>query len=384
MMRARCNEPHQRPTSQAFLRDARLRDVAASKAALVILILTVCMSSTPLLAQGSFQLLAAPGGLRGTLVGNNYVNTFGAMNALGIGTPQTGLTLATLSNGALYFTPYIVQFSGLPNGHKASLTAYVSTNFAHPSALIIQNCPDTATCTSAGGFSAMSTSAAAPSVVVPAPGIGNNVNVNAGLGIFIPDNNGAGAFSGVDNGAVISFRMTDLSTNNVVATAIFTFTATPSTQVQTAVQLTLATAPGGLAVQPAGDYQMAFGNVNGLGIGPGAGLTTVAAAGGTIYSTPYLLQPVFSDFTSTTATLKVFTSTNFAHPTSLILEDAAVAAGPYSIISATAGTPTIMTGSAANRSTITRYLGLLVSNANGAGVFAGNDSATLTFTMTVP
>jgi len=383
MMRARCNEPHQRPTSQAFLRDARLRDVATPKAALIILVLTVFMA-TPALGQGSFQLLGAPGGLRGTLVGNDYVNTFGAMNALGIGAPQTGLTLTTLSNGALYFTPYIVQFAGLPNGHTAGLTAYVSTNFAHPSALIVQNCPDTATCTSAGGFSAMSTSAAVPSVVVPSPGIGNNVNVTGGLGIFVPDNNGAGAFSGVDNGAVITFRMTDLNTNTVVATAIFTFNATPSTQVQTAVQLTLATAAGGLTVQPAGDYQMAFGNVNGLGIGPGAGLTTVAAAGGTIYSTPYLLQPVFSDFTSTTATLKVFASTNFAHPTSLILEDAAVATGPYAAISIAAGAPTTMTSAAADRSTITRFLGLLVSNANGAGVFAGNDSATLTFTITVP
>jgi len=93
---------------------------------------------------------------------------------------------------------------------------------------------------------------------------------------------------------------------------------------------------------------MAFGNVNGLGVGPGAGLTTVAAAGGVIYSTPYLLNPAYGDFTSTTA-----------------------------------ATPTVITTTAADRSSITRYLGLFVG-LNTAAPFIGTDSATLTYTMTVP
>jgi hypothetical protein len=129
---------------------------------------------------------------------------------------------------------------------------------------------------------------------------------------------------------------------------------------------------------------MNFGNVNGLGFGPGAGLTTVAAAGGVVYSTPYLLQPVFTDFTSTTATIKVFVSTNFAHPAALVARDAAASAGPYNNIGTTAGTATQITNTAANRSSITRFLGLFVSNVNGAASFRGNDNATLTFTLTVP
>jgi hypothetical protein len=33
---------------------------------------------------------------------------------------------------------------------------------------------------------------------------------------------------------------------------------------------------------------------------------------------------------------------------------------------------------------VTPYLGLFVSNVNGAGAFNGSDSATLTYTLTVP
>jgi hypothetical protein len=150
------------------------------------------------------------------------------------------------------------------------------------------------------------------------------------------------------------------------------------------VRLTLATATGGLTITPGADFSMNFGNVNGLGFGPGAGLTTIAATGGVVYSTPYVLQPAFSAFRSTTATIKTFVSTTFAHPTILILRDAAASAGPYNNIGTTTGTATQITNTAADRSSITRFLGLFVSNANGATAFQGSDSATLTFTMTVP
>ena len=63
------------------------------------------------------------------------------------------------------------------------------------------------------------------------------------------------------------------------------------------MRLTLATATGGLTISPGADFSMDFGSVNGLGFSPSAGLTTVAATGGVVYSTPYLLQPAFSAFT---------------------------------------------------------------------------------------
>jgi hypothetical protein len=124
--------------------------------------------------------------------------------------------------------------------------------------------------------------------------------------------------------------------------------------------------------------------VNGLGIG--ATIPTVAAAGGIIYSTPYYLNTAFTDFTSTSATIKVCVSSNFGHPTVLQLDDAAAATGPYNAIStncAGAG-PTQITTLAADRGQITSYLGLFVALNNGASPFLGTDTATLTYTMTVP
>jgi hypothetical protein len=261
------------------------------------------------------------------------------------------------------------------------LTVHVSTNFTHPLAQVLQNCPSTAACNTSGGYSNMAT-AGPPSIVIAS--MGNNT-ATVGLGIFLPDNDGASAFTGPDTTGVITLTMADVSSPNVaLQTATLAFNSAPSNTVQDAVQLTLSTAAGGLAVTPASDYSMNFGFVNGLGFGPGAGLTTTAVAGGVVYSTPYLLKPVFTDFSSTTATIKVFVSTNFAHPTLLKMQDAAASAGPFTIMGLTAGTATQITTTAANRSSITRFLGLFVSNLNGATSFRGADAATLTFTLTVP
>jgi hypothetical protein len=207
--------------------------------------------------------------------------------------------------------------------------------------------------------------------------------VTAGLGIFLPDNNGASAFTGLDT-VRLSLTMTDLTNNQVIGTIQIRLNSPQGETVQSAVRLTLGAAAGGLTVTPAADYSVNFGNVNGLGFGPGAGLTTVSAAGGAIYSTPYLLQPAFSAFTSTTATIKTFVSTNFAHPTILVLRDAASSPGPYTNIGTSAATATQITNTAADRSSITRFLGLFVSNINGGTAFRGSDSATVTFTLTVP
>ena len=313
--------------------------------------------------------------------GRTHSGQFGTMNALGIGTPGTGVTVIPLTNGALYLTHYQITISGLPNPHRGAVTAFVNSNFTHPAALIMQSCPSSSACNTSGSFSAISLLAAAPTTVVAAPGISNQT-VTAGLAIFVPDNNGAASFTGVDT-ARITLTAKDTTNNKNFATAEIRLDTPVGETIQDAVRLTLASATGGLTITPGTDYSMDFGRVNGLGFGPGAGVTTVAAAGGVVYSTPYLLQPAFSAFRSTTATIKTF-STTFAHPTILILRDAAAAAGPYNNIGTTAGTATQITSTAANRSSITRFLGLFVSNTNGATAFQGSDSATLTFTMTVP
>jgi len=327
--------------------------------------------------------LGSAGGLTLTAVGGNYTAAFGTMNALGVGAPSAGLTVIKLSNGALYYTPYQLSVTGgLSGTDTAYVTAYLSANFLHSAALVVESCPSTSGCNASGNYSAMSTNLLSHTPVVPQPGMPKNSPATAGIAIFLPDNNGASAYTGSTDIAVITFTAYKNSDNSVIDTTTLTLN---SNTVQDAVQFQLGTAVSGLTVTPASDYSMNFGNVNALGIGPSAGLTTSAQAGGIIYSTPYNLLPVFSDFSSTTARDKVCVSTTFTHSAILQLEDSSTgSSGTFSNISTACGAATSLMGSAANRSTITRYLGLFVSNVNGATAFNGTDTATLTYTLTVP
>jgi len=345
------------------------------RAALAVLMLAAMFTATAAKAQ-TITLLSAGGA---TIAGgtNVYTSSFGNMNALGAGTAGAGMSVTSMSNGALYYTEFQMHAAGIA-GRTGTVTAYVSTNFTHTPAVTMYACPSSLTCTSSANYSVLSTSAAAPTTL-GGPGMANNSSVTGGLAIFVPDNDGASAFAGT-NTVTITFTLT--RSGNPVRTDTATLTITAVTQ--TAVQLTLGTAPGGATIAAGSDFSLNFGNVNGLGIGPAGGLTATSVAGGYVYSTPYLLQPAFAELSSTTATIKVAVSTNFAHPTQLILQDATASAGPFTAIPISPATARTLTSTAADRSPITRYLGLFVSNANGPTIYTGSDNATLTFTLTVP
>jgi hypothetical protein len=316
-----------------------------------------------------------------------YTAGFGNVNGLGVGVPGAGITVLTtgVAGGVLYTTPYNLVISGLTLGRTATVDAYVSVNFAHPAILILRSCPYGGSCGSAASYTTISLVAGSRTPII-STGVGNGT-YTAYLGLFVSATNGASAFTGTDSASVI-FRAT--RTGGTTRTATLNLT-NPIQNVQTAVRLLLATAPSGLTVSPGADYAMNFGNVNGLGLGtPSAGLTVVSAMGGVIYSTPYLVQPSFSSFVQTTASVKVYVRTDFVHPGALELRDAAAAGGPYTAISKLSGSPTPITSSASSGSTLTRYLGLFVSATSGAGAFPGSaggsasDNATLTYTLTVP
>jgi hypothetical protein len=329
-------------------------------------------------ANQTFILQTAPGGASITGTTPSYTTSFGNLDALAVGTPAVGVTAIPVSNGVIYYSAVNFVMGNLNGHHQGIISAYVSSNFTHPTAMILESCASNATCTTSTGYTTLSTSAGSPTTIVPQ--MPENSTTTAYIAIFVPDNNGPGAFSGTDS-ATVTFVGTDFQNGQPLNSVTLRFN---SQSLVTAVQLTLASATGGLTISPASDYSMNFGAVNGLGVGPGAGLTVVSAAGGNIYSTPYTLTPVFSNFTSTTGTLKVAVSTNFAHSSVLIMQTAAAAAGPYSPISTTVATPTQITNGATSRTAVTPYLGLFVSSLNGAGAFNGADSATLTFTLTVP
>ncbi|HYY69970.1 MAG TPA: hypothetical protein VE734_09565 [Terriglobales bacterium] len=310
----------------------------------------------------------------------NFNINLGTVNGLGIGSPGSGVSIITtaVSNGALYTSPYSIFLTGWGSSAAVQVTAYVSTNFAHPAVLVAKSCATNTSCSVSTNFTTVSTSSSSPTLVTSAT-VPNNSTVTATIGTLVGAVNGASAFTGTD-WVTLTYKATDLNNTSHTATATFT----PNMTEQTAVQLTLASAPSGLTISPASDYSTNYGSVNGLGISPASGLSVVSASGGVIYTTPYVITPSFSNFTSTSGTVKAYVSSNFAHAAILALEDATASGGPYTAISTSSGSPSVFTTSAASATALTRYLGLFTSNANGASAFTGADTATLTYTLTVP
>jgi hypothetical protein len=346
------------------------------------LLIVAMLLATPLVGAITLQIQQGSGGIVISGTHPNYSGTLGNVNGLGVGTPSGGVSLITagVTGGVLYTTPYVLNISGMSGTGIATVTAYVSSNFAHPAILILYSCPINTSCTTFNNFSVLSTSAAAPTTIIPSPGVGNNTSSTATLGLFVANSNGAGAFTG-SNSATITFVAKRTSNGNTDTVTL----ALNNETVQTAVQLLMAAA-GGLPITAGSgtDYAMNFGNVNGLGIAPPTGLTVTSVSGGVVYATPYLLQPTFSSFASTTGTLKTYVSTDFAHNSVLQLDAATAIGGPFTAISKSSATQTVLTSSVTSATNFTSYLGLFVSNVNGAGAFTGADNATLTYTLTVP
>lgn len=352
---------------------------------LATLSLACALDPAGLVLGQDIALSTAPGGM--AIIGlTPYRGGFGNVNGLGVGAPGAGINMnnSGVTGGAFYWSPISLTVTG----GTAVVRAYIYTDFSHPATLILSAC-SSGPCSSYSSYTSISKIAGSPTTIIAPPGAAANTAVTIGIGLFVASTNGGGAFSGTDV-AVIRFNVYD-TTGTSLITGHNLRLNNPFETVQTAVQLLLSTASGGLPVSPASDFSMNYGNVNGQGIGaPAPGLTIVPAAGGVTYSTPYQMQPSFSSLTSTTGSVSAYVSSGFAHPSSLILQDSASAGGPYASISTLGGSPTPITASAASGSTITRYLGLFVSNANGPGAFPGTsgasgaDSAVLTYTLTVP
>ena len=371
-------------TSSVAIPGNSRRGLLRSWLAFVVFSLISLLESPTALAADKVNLGTDPAGITLTTIGNNYTASFGTMNALGVGTPATNVNTIQLTTGTIYYTYYDVIMQKVTGGDAAYVTAYVSANFGNTSAMVLESCPYPSSCNASGNYTAMSTNSGAPTNIVPSPGLVQGKTAKIGLAIYLPDNDGASAYTGsLLSNVTITYTAINFNTGTTIGT--FTLSLTLNT-VQDAVQLTLGQATGGLLPVPGSDYSMNFGNVNGLGISPGAGLTTSTpnGGGGIIYSTPYLIQPAFSDWMNTTATIKICVSKTFTHSTILIPQDSVTgAAGSFSAITTTCNGSTI-TASAADRSPITRYLGLFVSNINGGSAFTGGDTATITYTMTVP
>lgn len=243
-----------------------VRPLHRAARAVAMAFVIVCGSPARLKSVVTLSLSSGAGGVTISGTRPNYVAGFGNVNGLGVGTPGAGVTVITtgVAGGVLYTTPYNIVISGMNAAHYATVSVYVSTNFARPTLLILESCYPSSGCTSAASYTTISTSAATPTPIIISPGIKNST-VTASLGLFVANSNGAGVAAGAET-ATLTFTATDL--NNGRTSTVTLNLNNPSENLQTAVQLLLATAPSGLTISPASDFSTNYGNVNGLGIGP--------------------------------------------------------------------------------------------------------------------
>ena len=167
-----------------------------------------------------------------------------------------------------------------------------------------------------------------------------------------------------------------------------------SVTVQKAISLTLSTdtqctiSPG--AAPP--DYTMNFGTVDALAINaPSCGAKYAPTTPGTsnaVYYSNYNLTPTFTNQANTTASITAYVSTNFASLTNVTIvqsNSAPSGIGSFSAMSTNSGSQTSVGTSLANGTAITRYIGVSIAPTNStSATVTGTDSATVTYTMTVP
>jgi len=150
-----------------------------------------------------------------------------------------------------------------------------------------------------------------------------------------------------------------------------------SATVQTAVQLNISTGAGGAAVSGSnatGLFSIAFGNVNGLGLGtPTAGVSVSVDSSGALYKTPINLMPVYSGFTTETADITV--EAGISGDEDLAREGSS----SISSSSTVSSTPAAAVSNAASGSSNERYVGFYIPRTEASGA----KTATLIYTITV-
>jgi hypothetical protein len=186
---------------------------------------------------------------------------------------------------------------------------------------------------------------------------------------------------------------------DAATSAVNASTVSPTLQVsvtvQKAIALTLSQGAGAGAcnVTTASDYSISFGNVDALGINsPTCGAKfdpTTPGVSASAYYTDYKLTPMFTNQSATTATVTAYVSTNFATLSSILSVVQASSApaniGALSAMSTSSGSPTSIGSSLASGTAVTRYIGVTVQPTNSSSsTVSGSDTATITYTMTVP
>jgi hypothetical protein len=184
--------------------------------------------------------------------------------------------------------------------------------------------------------------------------------------------------------ALFAFAAVAAAQGPVNDTATTTSNLAVSATFQSALRLDITTAAAGSTVGGAsGLYTLAFGDVNGLGIGtPDTNITRTSVSGGYMYTTPITLTPGFSGFAPTTASITVGQdAADDAFSKSAAREGADAAS--VAVLPAVASAR-VVTAAATNGTAFDRYIGVFVPNGNAGAAAAGSRSMNLVYTITVP
>lgn len=197
--------------------------------------------------------------------------------------------------------------------------------------------------------------------------------------------------------AIFAALLTMASTSFAATTATGTNTVAPTllvkVNVQNAVSLTLltgTTAPLHCTVAAGADYTMDFGTVDALAISGGncnRFAPTTPGVSNAIYWSDYQLLPVYtSQDPSAASTITAQVSTNFLVANLAIVRDTAnsntIPAGVGSFSAMGVATADTIASTVASGTALTRFIGVQVAPTNAPGL-TGNQSATVTFTLTV-
>ena len=129
------------------------------------------------------------------------------------------------------------------------------------------------------------------------------------------------------------------------------------------------TASGGATVTgSAGAFSVDFGNVNGLGIGtPATGVSVTVSGTGATYTTPVTITFTHTSNCSGSAfDTRVYQDSTHTTASQTAAREGSAAASVVSVPTTLASSIIISTATGTTV-TITRYVGIFVSNANGAG-----------------
>jgi len=157
------------------------------------------------------------------------------------------------------------------------------------------------------------------------------------------------------------------------------------------IQIDITTAPGGATVTGATDaaatgiFNLNFGNLNGLGIGNFTpGLTVQKFANGALYITPIRLTPKIDWKGHDPRPLSVSIVLDSIAGNAAGRTAAREGASSGALITPSTVTPLVFTTTAADNVPITRYVGIFVSNANGAAAVRGSLTARLIYRVFEP